>query len=468
METNQLWETAIEVCTKVMDAGGTAYITGGAARDLFIARQTNSISPPLVWKDVDIEVFGLEPVALEQLLLQKWKIDVVGKSFGVIKLHGIPIDISLPRRERKTGDGHADFVIEADPGMSITEAASRRDFTINAIYYEPLLGDWYDPFDGRQDILDQVLNPVSDRFTEDPLRVLRGMQFIARFGLNPTARCLEMCRGLSQDNLPRERVFEEWKKMLLLGKHIRKAWYFLRDIGWMERFYPELFALFSSQQNPKWHPEGSVGEHTALVVEAFTEGEFIDDDEKLVLGLAAVCHDLGKPETASFGPTKNNPDPHWTNKDHESHTGPAERFLARLTNETKLVEKVLALCREHMRPVAFYKNKADLQSFRRLALKVDMRQLEKLSRFDQGGRGAVNPPDESILAWFRAKAAEANVLFSKPIPLVMGRDLIAQFGMAPGKAMGELLKQLMELQLAGQFQTKEDGLNQATRLIPHP
>ena len=685
MDTTALWPTVVELCMEVRRLGGAAYVVGGAARDLFIAEQTGV---PVDLKDVDIEVFGIEPNFLEAVLSQRWRIDVVGKAFGIIKLHGLPIDVSVPRRERKTGTGHADFAIDADPTMTVEEAAARRDFTINAISFDPLNERWVDPYNGRQAILDKILDPVTDRFKEDSLRVLRGMQFIARFDLTPTPRCLEMCRELSQDNLPKERLFEEWKKLLLRGKAIRKAFYFLRDIGWLERFYPELFALVGSPHYHKWHPEGwelkcipstsslagpaqpcrgqlgflssgeltdgapaseatqestprttgaepvvslspdglhaatgagslrlflsmlfaptvltqaksfvwslasgttstrkggrvmfevtkpcmegimataindfqiaqsivgfvaiyvvdvlfpaefsaqvkfhdqtvntdaflswpanigvtvmgvdssrypidgkvlcffefgaigneqlvhmpdsiasmqqyqvrigDVFEHTALVAEAFTKGTFTDDKEKLVLGLAALCHDLGKPETAAFGLTKKNSVPHWTNHGHENHTGPAERFLARLTNETKLVQQVLAVCKAHMTPSSFYRNGADLQAFRRLALRVPIPQLVKMLRFDQGGRGPTMPPDEAMIAWFEGEAARAGVQHEKPKPLVLGRDLIERFKYPSGPKMGQLLATLMEKQLAGEFATKEDGLAIAAQLI---
>ncbi len=455
---NTLWTTVLDVCRSVRDAGGIAFVVGGAARDIRLGC-TDAI------KDADIEVFGLTSSVLEERLSRRWALDIVGKSFGVIKLHNIPIDVSIPRRERKTGEGHTDFVIEVDPSMTVREAALRRDFTINTLYYDPLREYWVDEWNGYRDLEEKKLDIVSGRFAEDPLRVLRGMQFIARFNLTPTTRCLEMCRGLSQDSLPKERLFEEWKKLLLRGKSIKKALDFLLDVGWLERFYPELFALVGSLQTPAWHPEGDVYTHTALVAEAFTGGTFTDDEEKLVLGLAALCHDLGKPETSVFGPTKKNPEPHWTNHNHENHTGPAERFLARLTNETKLVQKVLAICRAHMTPSSFYHNGADLPAFRRLALRVPISQLVKMLRFDQGGRGPTMPPDEQMIAWFEGEAARAGVRHEKPKPLVLGRDLIARFKYPSGPKMGQLLDALMEKQLAGEFATKEDGLATAALLI---
>jgi len=456
------FDTAVEICRMVKEAGGRAYVAGGAARDIW---QNRMSLIPIDVKDIDLEVFGIKSDALVDLLGSKWKLDVVGKAFGVIKLHGFAIDVCLPRRERQEGQGHKDFSIEADPDMTLLEAASRRDFTINAVSWDPLEDRWEDPFMGREDMQNLTLRPVSERFSEDPLRVLRGMQFIARFGLSPSAECVQVCSRLSQEHLPRERIWEEWKKLILRGIHIRKAMDFLLVTGWMERFYPELFALVDSLQHPAWHPEGDVYTHTCLVVEAFTRGVFKDEEEKLVLGLAAFCHDLGKPATAVFGPTKNNPEPHWTNRGHENYIEPTERFLARLTNEATIVYQVIRIVKSHMKPMSFARDKADLSAFRRLSLVANISQLAKMSRFDQGGRGSTKPPDEEALAWFIAQAEAAKVLYAKPVPLIFGRDLLAAFGLKPGKELGGLLAQLMEKQLAGDFFTKEEGLVLAKTLV---
>ena len=464
MKTHELMGEVRRICQLVKSSGGQAFIVGGAARDIWEASTTGEPGGLVDLKDLDIEVFGMDADALELLLAANYRIDVVGKSYGVIKIHGAPIDVSVPRREKKTGPGHKDFVVEYDPAMTIREAAERRDFTFNAVYYDPLENNWEDPYGGRQDFKDRVLRPVSDRFKEDPLRVLRGMQFIARFGLDPTKECLGVCSSLSQDHLPRERVWEEWKKLLLRGKHMCKAMSFLRDIGWTARFYPELDKLIDSRQTPEWHPEGDVFTHTCLVMEAFAAGTFDDDEQKLVLGLAAICHDFGKPATARFGPTKNNQTPHWTNHGHESVLAPTEQFLARLTNETKIVEQVVEVVRHHMKPYDFVRNSADLSAYRRLACNVDIQLLAKFVAFDQGGRGPTRPVDPAIVAGFLQKAEEARVLYSKPVPLIFGRDLIA-LGAKPGKGLGALLDILMEKQLAGEFDTKEAGLKIATPLI---
>lgn len=463
MEITDLWKKVDEVCQTMRACLGEAYVVGGAARDLHLARNGQG---PLTIKDVDIEVFGLSSVQAETYLKTAgFLFEKVGKSFGVYKLRGVPIDISLPRREVKTGEEHTDFLIEIDPHMDLYSAAQRRDFTINAIYWDPLNDKWYDPHGGRKDMADRVLRPTSSKFGEDPLRVLRGMQFIARFGLTATPECIAACQQLGQENLSRERLWGEWKKLILHGKYFTAAFDFLRDVGWMEKYYPELFALIGSQQNPIWHPEGNCHIHNCLVLEAFGRGTFKDEEEKLVLGLASICHDLGKPHTAVFGPTPKNPEPHWTNKGHENYLPPTDSFLARLTNEPKLIEEVRELVKAHMKPSSFYKNKADASAFRRLALTVDLQKLEKLARFDQGGRGPTKPPEEEELAWFRTQAEQAKVFVSKPVPLVLGRHLLSNFNLKPGVRLGEVLKALMEKQLAGEFDTLDGGLQLVPTLL---
>lgn len=461
MTFEDMLEVARRVCSHVFQAGGRGYIVGGAARDMW-AKECGAWDEPI--KDIDIEIHGINPVSLKALLEEKWALDEVGKQFSVVKLKGVPIDISVPRRETKTGPGHKDFVVEFDPNATLFSAAARRDFTINAIFYDPLLQDYSDPYRGMAYVQAKILVPTSEKFDEDALRVLRGMQFIARFGLTPSDSCIALCRDMTQEHLPRERLFEEWSKFFLRGKYMTAGLEFLRQTGWMERFYPELFALTTSEQNEKWHPESKhVYGHFCEVLEAFAKGEFKDDEEKLILGLAALCHDLGKPATAVFGPTPKNEEPHWTNKGHAEYLEPTYAFLNRITNETKLVSAVVSLVKHHMKPMDFYRNNANLSSFRRLACEVDLNLLAKLSRFDQGGRGPTMPVDEVALKWFTDKALEAQVLYNKPVPLVMGRDLLGL--MTPGKAMGAVLKAVMEKQLNGEITTREQGVEFAKTLI---
>ena len=306
----------------VKEAGGRALMVGGAVRDLLLGAASV--------KDVDIEVFGVAPERLQKILGEKFAFDPCGVSFGVLKLHHFDIDVSLPRRESKRGIGHKGFLIDSDPNLSVPEAASRRDFTVNAMYYDPLAGAFEDPYGGRADLATRTLRHVSPKFVEDPLRVLRGMQFIARFDLHPASETIELCRTVTMEDLPPERLFEEWAKLLTKGNQIARGLAFLRATGWV-RYFPELQRLIGCKQDPKWHPEGDVWNHTCMCLDAFARRRTGDADEDLIVGLAVLCHDFGKPAKTAFDPRSG----HIRSLGHdEAGVEPTLSFLRRLTNAT--------------------------------------------------------------------------------------------------------------------------------------
>ncbi|MDR2844503.1 MAG: polynucleotide adenylyltransferase, partial [Puniceicoccales bacterium] len=268
----------------VAEAGGRPLLVGGCVRDALLGARP---------KDVDIEVYGLEPVALERALRRRFAIVSVGQSFGVFKLKEHAVDVSLPRRESKAGAGHRGFTVQGDPHMDIADAAARRDFTVNAIYWDPQTGAVLDPHGGRRDLAERVLRHTSAAFAEDPLRVLRAMQFAARFLLTPAPETVALCSQIEPEGLPPERIFEEWSKLILKGVKPSRGLAFLRDCGWVS-YYPELVALVGCEQDPHWHPEGDVWNHTLHCLDAFAEKRTGDAWEDLVVGLAVLCHDLGK------------------------------------------------------------------------------------------------------------------------------------------------------------------------------
>src|SRR6266704_1392515 len=165
-------EPILALANAVRDAGGRAMLVGGCVRDELMGMQP---------KDWDLEVYGIDPARLRELLDRFGSVNVVGEAFTVYKL-GAHLDVSLPRRERKTGRGHRAFVIAGDPMMTVKAATARRDFTINAILNDPLTNEIFDPFHGREDLNAKILRAVSpDTLSEDSLRVLRAAQFAARF-----------------------------------------------------------------------------------------------------------------------------------------------------------------------------------------------------------------------------------------------------------------------------------------------
>lgn len=229
-------------------------VVGGAVRD-FLHDQR----PP---KDVDLECFGLEVERLEEILRDRFKVDAVGKSFGVLKVvvtEGTEaFDVSLPRRENKVGRGHRGFVATPDPSMTFDEAASRRDFTMNTIAYNPVTNEFLDPFGGRKDLEDKVLRITGPQFAEDPLRVLRAAQFAARFELKVATSAITECLKLKDElkDLPKERLWEEWKKLLLKARKPSIGIEVMRETGVLETLFPEMHALIGVPQEYAWHPEG--------------------------------------------------------------------------------------------------------------------------------------------------------------------------------------------------------------------
>lgn len=209
---------------------GKPYVVGGAVRDSFFGAEN---------KDVDIEVYATDVDTITRHLRdQGYHVDEVGKQFGVLKVSKprtrLDIDVSVPRTENKTGSKHTGFAVSTDPTMTVEQAVARRDFTFNAIMFDPETRKYVDPTGGRQDLNDRVMRHVSDKFSEDPLRVLRGFQFASRFDMKYAPETAQLCRDIrgTYSELSSERVREEWTKFFSKGtKHIAGA-RALQDSGW--------------------------------------------------------------------------------------------------------------------------------------------------------------------------------------------------------------------------------------------
>ena len=440
-------EAVRAVAEIVRKAGGRALLVGGCVRDGLLGGNP---------KDFDIECFGISSADLQSALAERFELDLVGASFGVIKLHGHDIDVATPRRETKLGLGHRAFEMECDPSLTIEEASARRDFTINAIYSDPLTGETLDPWNGRADLEKRVLRHVGEHFGEDPLRVLRGMQFVARFGLAPAPETVEVCRAMTPEGLACERLMGEWSKLLLQGVEISRGLNFLRDTGWVQ-YYPELVALIGCEQDPAWHPEGDVWNHTLCCLDAYAKARDEagrNPEEDIVVGLAILCHDFGKPACTAYDPVKKR----IRSLGHdEAGVEPTLSFLRRLTNEERLLKEVPPLVRLHMRPFAMWKDKSGDGAIRRLAAHVvRIDRLIRVAAADDAGRPPF-PSEPEPLAWLAMRAKELEVADAAPKPLVKGRDLIA-LGMKPGPEFGRILKAAYEAQLDGRFSSVEEGM----------
>ena len=454
IEDPRLRRAQQEICRAVAAAGGRALLVGGTVRDALLGRPA---------EDLDIEVFGIEPDRLRGLLGERFELDLVGQSFGVLKIRHLAIDVSIPRRESKRGLGHKGFEIHSDPTLSVAEAAERRDFTVNAMAWDPLSGELLDPFDGRSDLEARVLKHVSQKFAEDPLRVLRGMHFAARFHLRPDPATVELCRSIEPEGLARERIFEEWKKLLLLGREISRGLDFLRASGWVA-YYPELEALIDCPQDPEWHPEGDVWIHALHVMDAFAGERLGEDWDDLVVGFGCLCHDLGKPAT-----TSHDRDGRIRSRGHEeAGEEPTRAFLRRLTAQDALVDEVVPLVREHLKPIALQKAGAGPSAIRRLARRVGrIDRLVRLARADHAGRPPRVFDGFPAGEWLLQRARELAVEAEKPKPIVMGRHLI-ELGLEPGRHFKELLEACLEAQLDGLFTDLDGGLEFAQGLLGPP
>ncbi len=447
-----------DACSYIFESakrlGGSAYFVGGCVRDALLGE-----SP----KDFDIEVYGIEPRELEKMLRGKFRVEMVGKSFGVWILKGYDIDVSIPRRERKNGEGHKAFEIESDPYMTIEEACARRDFTINAILCDGLSGEIIDPYSGAKDLKNGIIRHTSSRFSEDPLRVLRAMQFAARFDMEVASETVELCSQIPFENLPAERVFEEWKKLLLKGKRISRGLNFLRDCGWI-KYFPELAATVNCKQDSQWHPEGDVFTHTGLSLDAYASRRTGETREDLVVGLAVLCHDFGKPRCTFVG---DDGKIHSYGHDIQG-VEPTRKFLSRLTREKSLIDEVLPLVERHMAILDLWRVKAGDSAIRRLARKVvRIDRLVRVDFADRNGRGGDFDDESPQGDWITERATILEIKDSAPKPIVMGRHL-ESIGMKPSKKFGEILSRLYEEQLDGEFSDLDGGMKRLHKMLEMP
>ena len=438
----------------VRERGGRALVVGGFVRDRLLGRE----SP-----DLDIEVFGIPQDTLPGLLGQLGRVEPVGQAFPVYKLGAI--DVALPRRESKSGRGHKGFIVTGDPFMTIDEAARRRDFTINAISWDPLTDEYVDPVGGRQDLQRRILRVV-DRatFADDSLRVLRGLQLAARYELVADGTTIEICRGIALDDLPAERIWGECEKLLLQAARPSIGFTLAREVGVTIKLLPEMHALIDCPQEPEWHPEGDCWIHTLMVIdEARQRNGDLDRPRLAAVMLGAVTHDFGKPLTTAII------DGRIRSLGHEdAGVEPATRLLDRFNvhslDNYDVRTQVLGMVAHHLKPGAFYKVRDEIGdgAFRRLAQKVDLELLARLARADCKGR--TGNFDCTAMDWFVSKARALGVEHRPPPPLLMGRHLLA-LGVAPGPRMGEILSAVYELQLDGRVTTLGEAQIEAAKII---
>ncbi len=422
-----------------------AYLVGGGVRDWLLG---------VPGQDFDVEVFGVDYGSLVSALGRWGRADLVGRSFGVVKLtiDGQTFDFSLPRLDSKVGPGYTGFTVQFEPALTPREAAARRDYTINSLMFDPHRGGLLDFFGGAADLKQRVLRHTSEAFVEDPLRVLRGMQFAGRFDLTGAPETLALCRSIanSYSELALERVREEWFKWAAKSTRPSAGLRFLRDSGWL-RHFPEAALLLGVPQDPGWHPEGDVWTHTLHCLDALAElpdWQAADETTRTVVMLAVLAHDFAKP--ACTHTDMRHGSLRIVSPGHEAAGGPlTEAFLQRLSVPTALADRIPPLVVNHLAHL----HDITPRSVRRLAQRLSpatIRELSWVMIADAYGRPPLPRMTLASVNELLTQAALLNVQQQAPQAILLGRHLIER-GMSPGPTFKPLLDAAFEAQLDGVF-----------------
>ncbi len=446
----KLNSSIIKLSDTLLEQGARPFIVGGFVRDHFLGVES---------KDIDIEVYGI--TSLEQLktsLQNLAPVHEVGKNFGVLKLslEGYDIDIALPRTEVKTDKGHKGFHIQTNGHLDFTTASRRRDFTMNAIGYDIKTDFFLDPHGGREDIEKGIIRHIHDEsFVEDPLRILRAVQFAARFNFKLHDNTLKLCQNMVKnkmlDELPKERIFEEYKKLLLKANTPSQGFEIMDQMGALP---PELKAIQNIPQDKRYHPEGDVWTHTMMSIDAMATLRTSNDKKDLILMLSALCHDLGKADVTEEVDGK------IRSIGHEQVLKPTQTLISRLSEEKALLEEITPLIKEHLIPSQLYDQQSTDSAIRRLSTRVNIHDLVLLAKADHFGRTTKEANKRSYPAgdWLLKKAEELQVDKKKPEAILLGRHLIAE-GMTPGVEFKEILQEAYEAQLEGNITDEASALS---------
>lgn len=428
----------------------TPILVGGCVRDHLLGHES---------LDIDIELYGVnDTMELSKILKPFGKINEVGKSFGVYKFRygNYNIDLSLPRTENKSAKGHKGFEIQTYNDLDFITASQRRDFTINSMGYNPLTKTFLDPHNGADDLRAKRLTCVDPlTFVQDPLRILRAVQFTARFDLTCDPKLLMLCRQMinqgALEELPKERIFEELKKLFLLSFKPSKGMILLRDMGALPFFTP-LDLYEETPQDPLSHPEGNVWTHTLKALDIMAGLRIGEPKRDITRMLAVLLHDCAKPITTVVENGK-------INAPHHALIGVevGQKFLEKITNEHELIASVLPLIRYHGAVRKLYDTPPS--EILHLSAQVCIQDLIPVAQADFLGRGFSGSSPASFVPgeWLQAKALELGVLTSPPKALIMGRDLIS-LGLPPDESFKEILASAYKAQLDQQFFTKDEAI----------
>jgi tRNA nucleotidyltransferase (CCA-adding enzyme) len=429
------YRTVVELAKAFKKASGLTLLVGGSVRDVVFGKLA---------KDFDLEIYHLSPQQVEEITRRFGKVSDVGQAFGILKLtvaNGVDIDISLPRTDSKISEGHRGFEVKVDPNMTVAEAALRRDFTMNTLAADPLTGEIHDHWGGIKDIQERRLRISSpERFQDDPLRVLRGLQFIARFGLELDPDSAELMRQMAPTlkELPKERILDEWKKLLVKSEKPSLGLQAGMVLGVFRELHPELLSI----NKPGQASESEVDPWVRTLSEvdaaaALAKRQVLDERQAFVLTVSTLCHNLvgAKLDVSA-----------------------ARSFLQRLGTDNLTRDKVLSLIVDSELPLAMYVNEMVRSQavsdgeIRRLAKRIHpatIVELVELSEAVHTGRSTVEgprSPDDLLTPvdgfpardWLLSRARALGVETSKPADHTQGRDWLT-FGFKPGPHIGRLV-----------------------------
>jgi tRNA nucleotidyltransferase (CCA-adding enzyme) len=456
-------------------AGGTPLVVGGTVRDaLFTHFHGGAPHPPKsldrqftdtlitqpeghvvpggpVPQDVDIEVHNLPDARALVFILRNADFTVVeaGSHFPVYKA---------------TRDGeHFDISIIDAPFSDdavLIDAFGRRDFTVNAIGYDPLSGDFIDIYGGINDVRDLVLEATTGRFRDDPLRALRAVQFVSRYGFTLGKRLRNWGRTVQLNDIAQERLWPEWKK-LAQGTHIAAALEAFYTLN-IDRDYPELEAVYNVQQDPHWHPEGPVHIHLGLAGDVAAKAcshDSITGDQRVIVVLGALFHDLGKAGDGTQFVQQDDGSTRIRSFDHDNLGVDAVRSLMHHIGAPRhITDAIAAITREHMVVHTSSGEAPSLPAARRLYRRLGgtIEMIDAWLRVcdaDSRGRGPASKPSAAYL-WAGKMVGQPAASMYKP--LLTGRDLI-DMGLSPSPLFSRILADALEAQDDGAFNNGNDA-----------
>ncbi|MEW6212043.1 MAG: hypothetical protein AB1631_27050 [Acidobacteriota bacterium] len=421
---------------RVLERGGRALLVGGCVRDMLLEKEV---------KDLDVEVYGLDGDSLRSLLRELGWVNLVGQSFAVFKFkpradRRMEIDVSLPRRDRKTGAGHRGFSISYDPRLSFEEASRRRDLTVNAILYDPLTQEFIDPHGGVRDIRLGLLRAVDpNTFIEDSLRVLRVAQLAARLEFKVDPATIELCRSLDLTDLPADRIREEMFKLLKAARP-STGLRLMDQMRVVDQLFPELALLkerFIDGENLFAHTERAI-DACASISSGLTA------EKKMTVMITALAHELAIEQVEPF----------------------LDRLGLHTLNGYAVREQTVAVVENHLKPQQFYESYRRGESPSRLAFArvVEKCDPDLLARVALSHLRALGS-DTASVDYFRARISEYGFESGLPEPLLLGRHILEDgIVRSPGPAIGRILKAVYERQLDGEIVSLEEALSLARRI----